>query len=41
MLQPESSKPLQMPSVAARLIGEEKSRNTFFMATHLKVVSLY
>ena len=31
MLQPEFSKPLQVPSVAARLIGSEKSPHTFFI----------
>ena len=29
MLQLENGKPLQVPSVAARIIGSEKSRNTF------------
>ena len=39
MLQPENSKSLQVPTVVARLIGYEKSRNTFFVGKHQNDVS--
>ena len=34
LLQPEEHQPLQVPSVAARLIGYKKNRNALFIGKH-------